>query len=201
MFRTTLSGANKSDRLQVRETLIPKGARLVPGPAGGVVYTYERSGKLYAMAFCGSSARPSFHYSYRTPEHRDQRIADFHLALIAAAERKAKRSAEKTAWTNPAKVGDILYTSWGYDQTNVEFFAVTKVSGKRVWVREIAADFEGTGFMSGRTWPAMPIRFTGDESMHLAQMSNCHGGYSVTIDKVRTAWLESGRAHSTSSYA
>lgn len=28
----------------------------------------------------------------------------------------------------PVKVGDIFYSSWGYDQTNVDYFAVTEVS-------------------------------------------------------------------------
>lgn len=34
------------------------------------------------------------------------------------------------------KVGDIFYTSWGYDQTNVEFFKVVRVSKSSVWVQE-----------------------------------------------------------------
>ena len=29
------------------------------------------------------------------------------------------------------KVGDILYCSWGYDQTNVDYFKVSEVIGKR----------------------------------------------------------------------
>ena len=35
------------------------------------------------------------------------------------------------------KVGDILYSSWGYDQTNIEFFKVVKVSEFSVWIQEI----------------------------------------------------------------
>ena len=39
-------------------------------------------------------------------------------------------------WVKP-KVGDILYSSWGYDQTNIEFFKVVKVSEFSVWIQEI----------------------------------------------------------------
>ena len=35
------------------------------------------------------------------------------------------------------QVGDILYSSWGYDQTNIEFFKVIKVSEFSVWIQEI----------------------------------------------------------------
>jgi hypothetical protein len=39
--------------------------------------------------------------------------------------------------------------SWGYDQTNVNYFQVTRVSAKGVWVREIGCEsVPGTqGFM------------------------------------------------------
>lgn len=30
---------------------------------------------------------------------------------------------------HPLKVGDILKMSWGYDQTNIDFFKVTKLCG------------------------------------------------------------------------
>lgn len=34
------------------------------------------------------------------------------------------------------KVGDIFYTSWGYDQTNVEFFKVVRATKASIWVQE-----------------------------------------------------------------
>lgn len=50
---------------------------------------------------------------------------------------------------NPCKVGDLFCMSWGYDQTNVNYFQVTRVSDKGVWVREVGAkSVPGTqGFM------------------------------------------------------
>jgi hypothetical protein len=35
------------------------------------------------------------------------------------------------------KVGDILYSSWGYDQTNIEYFKVVKVSEFSVWIQPL----------------------------------------------------------------
>jgi hypothetical protein len=41
------------------------------------------------------------------------------------------------------KVGDILYSSWGYDQTNIEFFKVVKVSEFSVWIQQVRAKISG----------------------------------------------------------
>lgn len=207
MSRHTLSGASKAERLAHRQAFIPAGARLVPGPPGGAVYTYtrEKNGVLmcYAVAFRGTSARAEWHHCYKSDAQRAEHIDQFHRSIRGSAELRAARSAERSAWTNPLTAGAILYTSWGYDQTNVEFFAVTRVSGRRTWVREIAAEYEATGFMSGRTWPAIPIRYTGDETRHTAQPCGRDGGASIKINESRTAWVETepGRKHSTSSYA
>jgi len=61
-----------------------------------------------------------------------------------------------------AKVGDIFYNSWGYDQTNIDWYQVVQVSptGKTVKVRPIAGKMKETGFMSGETVP-IKGKFTG----------------------------------------
>lgn len=55
------------------------------------------------------------------------------------------------------KVGDLFYSSWGYDQTNVEFFKVVGLtkSGKSAKVRQIGSKTkEGSeGFMSDSAFP------------------------------------------------
>lgn len=97
------------------------------------------------------------------------------------------------AAVHPYKVGDIVNTSWGYDQTNVDFFVVTRVTAARVWVRKIARDYRETGFMAGKTWPAMPIEMVGPETRHNVS----RGGF--TIDGHYTK-LTTGEVY-TSSYA
>jgi hypothetical protein len=62
----------------------------------------------------------------------------------------------------PLKVGDILVSSWGYDQTNVDFYQVVAVSPKGgVTIREIGKEFAGeTGGPSEKV-VAVPNSFTG----------------------------------------
>ena len=52
------------------------------------------------------------------------------------------------------EVGDVLHSQWGYDQTNNDYYEVTKVLGKnKVEIREIGSGYEETGFMSGQSTP------------------------------------------------
>jgi len=202
--RRTLYGASKAERLAVRAAFIPKGARLVSGPKGGAVYSYDglRAGApvFYAIAFRGYAAKPEFHYSYRTVETRDAAIAQFQAGLVETATRKTARAAAKAAWTNPLTVGTVLYTSWGYDQTNVDFYAVSRVSGRRVWLRRVESEYTATGDMSGRTRATLPIRYVGAETMHTAQPLG-DGGVYVKVGHNHASIDTPGQSHYTSSYA
>ena len=54
------------------------------------------------------------------------------------------------------EVGDIFYESWGYDQTNINWYQVVGVtpSGKSVRVREVRSEIvEGRGGPSERVVP------------------------------------------------
>ena len=52
------------------------------------------------------------------------------------------------------KVGDILYSSWGYDQTNIDFYKVVKVSEFSVWIQELGKKIvEITGWAHERVVP------------------------------------------------
>lgn len=53
-------------------------------------------------------------------------------------------------------VGQVLYSSWGYDQTNIDFYEVVKGAeeGKFAVIRQLKQSTTETGFMSGHTSPA-----------------------------------------------
>jgi hypothetical protein len=59
------------------------------------------------------------------------------------------RMARRTAMPNPVDlgvaVGDIFYASWGYDQTNVNFYEVVGLTGASVKIRPIHGAPAGTG--------------------------------------------------------
>lgn len=90
-----------------------------------------------------------FGYKFRTEEARDKHVSDYITQLEkAAAIKEAKAIALKEAKSftvNPFKLGDIFVDSWGYDQTNVDFYQVIEIKPKSVVVREIcSSQVEGT---------------------------------------------------------
>jgi len=54
-------------------------------------------------------------------------------------------------------VGDVLHSSWGYDQTNATFYLVTKVTGARVTLQELRniETSEPGNWMFGKAVPDM----------------------------------------------
>jgi len=68
------------------------------------------------------------HYRYKSEERRDQAIQEAIESSLSQKRWKEERKAK--AKPVELKVGDILYTSWGYDQTNVDFFQIVGLVGK-----------------------------------------------------------------------
>lgn len=139
-----------------RDFYIPEGARLTHSDgAGNAVYCWTNAaGQPCALGFQGKAAKPSFRYRFAS-ESRRAEYADQFMARRAEIERE--RQAERAAragFVHDVKVGDIFKSSWGYDQTNVDYYQVVKLCGKSMAeVMEIAQDREETGFMSGRCVP------------------------------------------------
>lgn len=55
--------------------------------------------------------------------------------------------------SNPYKIGDILYNSWGVDQTNIDWYEVVKVTPKSVKLTMIEGAEVETSSMVGTTTP------------------------------------------------
>lgn len=142
-----------------REFYIPVGAVAVrPDGCNAIAYTYEtnRAGNpgIYAVGFRGKADKPAFHFRFRTVERRDAHIREFFEKVAAWEKYRAERRTQRKAFRHTLKVGDILRTSWGYDQTNVEYFEVVRLIGETmVEVWEIAQEREETGFMQGDCVP------------------------------------------------
>jgi hypothetical protein len=134
------------------DRFIPEGARKVAMKSGGAVfYLYEQSGAPCARCFIGKAINPSWHYRYSSEKKRaeaiERQIASIQAREAEKADRKARANAPH-GW----EVGLILSASWGYDQTNVDFYEVVEVVGKSmVRIEKIggqAANDQGEGVCS-----------------------------------------------------
>ena len=113
-----------------KERYIPEGyvPLAIENPADVVVYTNNDNGKFSAICFAGKAVNPTWYYLFRSEEAMLAQVSKTVNNRIARAAEVAKYKAERLAPTN-LKEGDILYCSWGYDQTQVDFYKVKEVVG------------------------------------------------------------------------
>jgi hypothetical protein len=78
---------------------------------------------------------------------------------------------------NQVKVGDVFVCSWGYEQTNVDFYQVTRTMNKAIEIREIKKEKRETGNMSGVCTPIINA-YVGEP---MRKTPKHRGGANVTI--------------------
>ena len=156
--------------------------------------------RYLVKAWVGRATNPTAHYRFANPAKRqawvDQFIKDQTENRAYKANQKAERSeAQKIPHT--LVVGSILASSWGYDQTNVDFYQVTRVvSGATVEVRKIASQeaSDGAQSMTGRV-VAVKDKFVGEPKQYRVR----HNG--VKIASYARASLWDGKPMYVSHYA
>lgn len=101
----------------------------------------EVMGQVQYFAVMFRRETVEFNYRFKTAEARQAYVDNFYAMqaqIEARSENRKKAKAEaRKNMVNPFKVGDVLYNSWGYDQTNIDFFQVVEVGPKSVKIREI----------------------------------------------------------------
>jgi len=142
--------------MNFRSRYIPKESVEVKHPEElGVAYVYRIKDRAYGViAYGGKRSRADFHFSYKTVEQAHDKIENWFSNLQARRELMLTRRAESFA-PHIFKVGDIVTNSWGYDQTNVDWYRVVRTSRRFVWLQDICCETEETGFMSGQSAPAI----------------------------------------------
>lgn len=140
---------------RTKERQIPKNlaAKIQDKQSSAVAYLYTLAGAPYAQGFRGKQIKPAFHYRFRNEAEREAEVARFFRAVREGEAAKAKSAAERKAEAakgHSLEVGHVIYSSWGYDQTNVNFYEVTKLIGSSmVELRELAQITEGSGYGGG----------------------------------------------------
>lgn len=154
-----------------RKFYIPNGYSLI---AKDERYGFEvwatMTPKIVAMAFGGKRNKPDWHFRFQDETRLNAKIADTLQGYMDWQDRKAKYKAERNKPHN-VKVGDIFRCSWGYDQTNIDFFECTKVIGAMIEVRPISQMSEENGFMSGECVPCQGS-YKGDPMRKKVKMWN-----------------------------
>ena len=155
------------------------------------------AGRTSVKIWRPKAVKPEANYWFKTPEAREafvtKWLTDFATAQAIKAERKAER---KAVVGQSVGVGTIFVHSWGYDQTNVDYYEVVKASGSYVEVKPIAStEVDGSqGMMSAQVKP-VPGAFINKTY----RLQDAHGNYKTSLRK-RVQYLPSGEPYLSFEY-
>lgn len=125
-----------------RNTYVPKEHRdeppMTPEGTDLAIWIWDENGRPYGIAFAGKSNKPLWNYRFKDDAQRQRQIDESIKSRKLTKEYKDKKIQERREYQHSYKVGDIFDTSWGYDQTNVDFYQVVEVRGKVLIVRKIS---------------------------------------------------------------
>lgn len=171
-------GAENAERIAVDAAI---------GAEVWLIASTRQPGLCAVIAYAGKRTKHDGHYTMRDRAQALQWAAEYLGKRQASAQRQAEQRAEKAAKRaagHKLQVGDVLRSSWGYDQTNIDYYEVTRLVGKRmVEIRKIGAESAGDGYMTGDCVPR-PGHYTGEP---MRKMVSDYDGKSVRIASYASA--------------
>jgi hypothetical protein len=160
--------------------------------------------KVYKARF----PKPLFNYRFRSAE----RMYEFCMEWIEKVERninaeKARKEQKKLAQQNMKhsfQVGQVLYNSWGYDQTNINFYQIVGVKEKSIVLQEVCKSIVAgsEGFMCANVKPVMnafigepilkkvvvSVSYNGNISYYIKAKHGCFCEYAANEEGVYSSW-------------
>jgi hypothetical protein len=140
----------KSDAVTDLMKISPKGTDLE-------IWTWNSDRGTHSLVLSPQTKKPKIDWT--TSESRMQSyiksVIDKRRRVL---ERREEARKERAEFKHDLQVGDILTASWGYDQTNVNFYEVIGVTEKSVKIREIAQKVAKSGIGYDKVVP-VPGKF------------------------------------------
>jgi len=179
---------------KTREFYIPENAKEIKDVnTDAVAYVNDwKDGKTYtAMVFAGKRSKYDKYYGFKTAERRDEYVKEYFEDIAASYESKKKYAEKKKAMAaenqDKYEVGEILYSSWGYDQTNIDFYQIVKKTKSMVTIQKIGKEYLDTKYESENLVKPVKNDFIGKE------MKKKVGAYGVSLNTYANASLWDGQ--------
>lgn len=155
----------------------------------GIQVYYKESPTISGLCFVGRAVNPTWHYRFKNAEQRLAEVTRTFTNVKAWADRKAERKAKaaEASANHGVKVGDVFRSSWGYDQTNVDYYQVVAVGNKTATFCKIAQLSESDGFLQGNCVPATN-QFIGKPFKKLIQKSSTESSAYIKIYSFANAY-------------
>jgi hypothetical protein len=172
------------------ERFIPQGYDLTIDHKELGITVYTRDGEtLGGLCFVGKAIKPTWFYRFKSVEQRNKEIEQTFARVQAKVDRKASDKAKKDdAMANHGVIaGDVFRCSWGYDQTNIDYYEVISVTGKTATICRIGCMSEDTGWLQGESVPQLGA-FIGKPYKKLIQKRSVDSEAYLTINSYSTAF-------------
>ena len=155
----------------------------------GIQVYYKNTPCISAICFVGRAINPTWHYRFKDGQQRINEVTRTFKNVAERAEYKAARKAKaaEAQANHGVKVGDVFRSSWGYDQTNVDYYQVVAVGKKTATFCKIAQLSESDGFLQGNCVPA-PNQFIGKPFKKLIQKSSAESSAYIKIYSFANAY-------------
>lgn len=177
-----------------REFYIPKGSKEIKAAktdAVAYINDYADGTQYTAMVFGGKRSKYDKYFGFKTKEARDNYVIKYFTDQENLALSKKKWAEDKKAQAeeNQAnyQVGDILVSSWGYDQTNIDYYQVIERTAKMATIQKICKEFLDSGYPSEDKVIPLKDAFVGKPKKKKI------GTYGITLSSYETASLWDGK--------
>jgi len=117
---------------------------------GIIIITYTQNGKPVCAVYTHNTVKPSYHYNFLSEEKRNEFIAKQKVGADESVERVNRYEAERKIENDKIQVGTIMYSSWGYEQTNIDFYIVTERKNDTIIMQAIGSKCTHDGDMTGK---------------------------------------------------
>ena len=139
-----------------------------------------------AIGYIGKQINHTFYYSFSTKEELMVYITKFTEKVNADLQAKIERNiVEKKAMKELCakdffKIGDVIINSWGYEQTNIDFYQVINVTSKTIEVHEINQSLTSKSTGNSMSGYVVPIKdsFILDNNERLIRKLRIKPGYN-----------------------
>lgn len=172
------------------ERYIPEGYTLSIDNQELAIKVYIKDGAVIGgLCFVGKAVKPTWYYRFKSIE---QRQAEIDKTLKDVTDRLSRKNAAKASKAiatanHGVTVGDVFRCSWGYDQTNIDYYEVIAVTGKTATICRIGCLSEETGFLQGNSVPQLGA-FIGKPKKKLIQKRSVDSEAYLTMNSFSTAF-------------
>lgn len=123
-----------------RSFYMPKERTILQETDNAIIYGYAFNGKVAAIAFKGKAQKPAWHHTFKSELERQEYIDRWFKQLDQREQYnlELKQARQTEILEADIKLGDYFYTSWGYDQTNIDYMVVVSVTAKTCICRMVS---------------------------------------------------------------